>query len=47
MSHESVFEYSAARFVRIIIKYLFQIKFTIIGSNNEMLMNRLFLKIKF
>ena len=36
MSYACIFEYRAAvRLVHIIIKYLFQIKFIIIGSNNK------------
>ena len=34
------FEYSAVRLVRIKINYLFLIKFTIIGSNNKLSMNK-------
>ena len=42
MSLACIFEYSAVRLVRIIIRYLFQIKCTIIGLNNKILMNKLF-----
>ena len=42
MSYACILEYNAVRLVRIIIKYLFQIKFTIIGSINKILMNKLF-----
>ena len=47
MSYACIFEFSAVQLVRIVIKYLFQMRFTIIRMNNKILMNKLFENIKF